>query len=72
MTLVMRASAMIGLPVVSINSGEDIAEIRDVVYDADAHRLIGFTLNKRGRGLFSGRMSDVLPAEGLAAIGPQP
>lgn len=67
MTHVMRASELIGLPVVSIASGEDIAEIRDVVYDADAHQLIGFTLNKRG--IFSGRMKDVLPAETLAAIG---
>ena len=67
MTHVMRASELIGLPVVSIASGEDIAEIRDVVYDSGAHRLIGFTLNKRG--MFSGRMKDSLPAEALAAIG---
>lgn len=67
MTNVMRATELIGLPVVSITSGEDVAEVRDVVYDSDRHRLIGFTLNKRG--LFSGRMKDVLPAEALAAIG---
>ncbi|MDH3731090.1 MAG: PRC-barrel domain-containing protein [Acidimicrobiia bacterium] len=64
---VIRASELIGLPVVSIASGEDVAEIRDVIYDSDAHRLIGFTLNKRG--MFSGRMKDTLPAESLAAIG---
>ncbi len=67
MTHVMRASELIGLPVVSIASGEDVAEIRDVIYGAELHRLIGFTLNKRG--MFSGRMKDVLPAEALAAIG---
>lgn len=67
MTHVMRASELIGLPVVSIASGEDVAEIRDVIYDSDAHRLIGFTLNKRG--MFSGRMKDVLPAAALAAVG---
>jgi len=64
---VMRASDLIGLPVVSILSGEDVAEVRDVVYDAGAPRLIGFTLNKRG--LFSGRRKDVLPASELSAIG---
>jgi len=67
MNNVMRASDLIGLPVVSILSGEDVAEIRDVVYDAAAHQVIGFTLNKRG--LFSGRMRDVLPASALSAIG---
>ena len=30
-----------GLPVVSIASGEDVAEVRDVVYDGEAHRLVG-------------------------------
>lgn len=67
MSHVMRAGDLVGLPVVSIASGEDIAEVRDVVYDAGHHRLVGFTLNKRG--LFAGRMKDVLPAESLTAIG---
>ena len=57
-----------GLPVVSIASGEDVAEVRDVVYDGEAHRLVGFTLNKRGR--FAGRLKAVLPAGSVAAIGP--
>lgn len=64
----MRAGDVIGLPVVSIASGEDVAEIRDVVYDGEGHRLIGFTLNKRG--LFAGRFKAVLPANSVAAIGP--
>lgn len=68
MTRLMRASDTLGLPVVSIESGEDIAEIRDVVYDAANHALIGFTLNKRG--LFAGRMRSVLPAGAISAIGP--
>lgn len=57
-----------GLPVVSIASGEDVAEVRDVVYDGEAHRLVGFTLNKRGR--FAGRLKAVLTAGSVAAIGP--
>lgn len=67
MTYVIRAHDLIGLPVVAIASGEDIAEIRDVVYDAAAHRLVGFTLNKRG--FFAGRMREVLPVGSVAAIG---
>lgn len=67
MKFVLRASDLIGLPVVSLSAGEDVAEIRDVVYDSQAHLLLGFTLNKRG--IFSGRMKDVLPAEAVSAIG---
>ena len=48
MTHVMRAGDLIGLPVVSIAAGEDVAEISDVVYDSSHHRILGFTLNKRG------------------------
>lgn len=64
---VMRASDLIGLPVVSILSGEDVAEVRDVIYDAGDHQLIGFTLNKRG--LMSGRLKDALPASAVSAVG---
>lgn len=68
MTALLRASEIIGRPVVSIEDGEDVAEIRDVVYDADRHRLLGFTLNKRG--WFRGRMKDLLPADTVAGLGP--
>lgn len=64
----VRARDVTGLPVVSIATGEDVAEIRDVVYDGEAHRLVGFTLNKRGR--FAGRLKTVLAAATVAAIGP--
>jgi len=64
---VMRARDLIGLPVVSVRSGEDIAEIRDVVYDSGNHRLLGFSLNKRG--FFSGRLKGVLPTGPSVAIG---
>lgn len=64
----IRARDVMGLPVVSIASGEDVAEVRDVVYDGEAHRLVGLTLNKRGR--FAGRLKAVLAAGAVAAIGP--
>ena len=69
MTHVMRARDIIGLPVVTIASGEDVAEVRDVVFDGDHHQLMGFTLNKRG--FFSGRMKSVLACGSVCAIGAQ-
>ena len=63
----MTASQINGLPVVTVYGGEDVAEVRDVIYDPEAGRLVGLTLNKRG--FFSGRRREVLPAEAIHAIG---
>ncbi len=65
--LLSTASAVRGLPVVTLAGGEDVAEIRDIIYDSHAGRLAGFTLNKRGR--LSGRRREVLPAAQIHAIG---
>jgi uncharacterized protein YrrD len=67
MTLLMAASGINGLPVVTVRSGEDVAEVRDVIYDPAAGRLVGLTLNKRG--FLSGRAREVLPAESVHGIG---
>ena len=67
MKLLMNASQINGLPVVTVRGGEDIAEIRDVIYSPEAGRLVGLTLNKRG--FLSGRRREVLPAEAIHAIG---
>lgn len=67
MTHLLRAGDLIGLPVVSIATGEDVAEVRDVIYDGGEHRLLGFTLNKRGA--FAGRLKEVLAAESVTGIG---
>ena len=67
MTELVRATDLIGRPVVTIDGGDDVAEVKDVVYDAQARRLIGFTLNKRG--WFRGRMKELLSAGSVAAIG---
>jgi len=50
----MRTSEVIGRPVVTLN-GQDIAQIKDVVYSAGGGAVGGFTL--AGRGLFSGPLS---------------
>ncbi len=68
MTALMRASDVRGLPVVTITGGEDVAEIRDVVYHGERGDVLGFTLNKRG-GLLRGRLREVLLAEDVGAIG---
>jgi len=67
MKLLMTASQINGLPVVTVRGGEDVAEVRDVIYSPEAGRLAGLTLNKRG--FFSGRLKEVLPAEAIHAIG---
>ncbi len=65
--LLLRATEISGLPVVSIADGEALADVKDVVYDADQGSLVGFTLNKRG--FLKGPMKAVLPISSVAAIG---
>jgi uncharacterized protein YrrD len=67
MKLLMTASQINGLPVVTVNGGDDVAEVRDVIYSPEAGRLVGLTLNKRG--FLSGRRREVLPVEAIHAIG---
>lgn len=62
------AADLPGRTIVAIDSGDDIAEIRDVVFDPTTGSLIGFTLNKRG--WFRGRLKRTLPVDAIAAIGP--
>lgn len=62
------ASDLPGRPVVSIDSGDDVAEIRDIVFDPASHRVTGFTLNKRG--WFRGRLKAALATDAVVAIGP--
>ncbi len=63
----VRASDVSGLPVVTIDGGEDAAEIKDVVYDGTRHHLIGFTLNKRG--WFRGSLKATLETADVVGLG---
>jgi uncharacterized protein YrrD len=63
----LLATDIIGLPVVTSQTGEAIAEIRDVVYAPDQGRVLGFTLNKRG--FLAGRMRMPLAFDSTSAIG---
>jgi uncharacterized protein YrrD len=65
--LLMTASQIRGLPVVTVEGGDDVAEVRDVIYSPEEGRLVGVTLNKRG--FLAGRSRDVLPANAIHAIG---
>jgi uncharacterized protein YrrD len=67
MKLLMNASQINGLPVVTVTGGDDVAEVRDLIYSPQEGRLLGLTLNKRG--FFSGRRREVLPGEAIHAIG---
>lgn len=67
MTRLVRASALAGRPVVTL-AGDDVAQIKDVVYDGSQGRVAGFTLN--GRGLFAGPLKLVLPWSSVTALGP--
>jgi uncharacterized protein YrrD len=66
MSPLLAGSAIRGLPVVTM-AGEDVAEVRDVIYSPEAGRIVGLSLNKRG--FFAGRRREVLSAETIHAIG---
>jgi len=65
--LLVRATELSGMPVVSIAEGEALADVKDVLYDPEQGQLLGFTLNKRG--FLRGPMKAVLPMSGVGAIG---
>ena len=63
----LRGRDLIGHPVVEIATGDDLAEVKDVVFDATRGTVTGFTLRKRG---FLGRkMKDMLPSDRVRSIG---
>jgi uncharacterized protein YrrD len=63
----MRGSDLVGHPVVDLKTGEDLAEIRDVVFDSSGGDLSGFTLNKRGR--WAGKLDAVLSIDHVSSVG---
>ncbi|AZI57592.1 PRC-barrel domain containing protein [Nakamurella antarctica] len=67
MSTLMRASEIAKRPVVTFD-GEDIAEIKDIVYAAHGGHVGGFSLN--GRSFFAGKMKTALPWASVAALGP--
>ncbi len=62
----MRASAITKRPVVTM-SGEDVAQVKDIVYSAGGGAVGGFTL--AGRGLLAGPMDKGLPWSSVKGLG---
>lgn len=67
MSTLLRASEIVKRPVVTF-AGDDIAQIKDIVYGENGGNVIGFTL--AGRGLFSGPLKESLSWASVAALGP--
>lgn len=66
MSRLLRTSEIIKLPVVTY-AGDDIAQVKDVVYAAGGGAVGGFTL--AGRGLFAGPLKQSLAWPAVAALG---
>jgi uncharacterized protein YrrD len=67
MSILMRASEIAKRPVVTM-AGEDVAQIKDVVYAAGGGTVGGFTLN--GRGLLASPLKTALAWRDIHALGP--
>jgi uncharacterized protein YrrD len=67
MTVLLKAADLVKRPVVTL-AGDDVAQIKDVIYQSQTGELAGFTLN--GRGLFSGPLRKTLPWENVHGLGP--
>jgi uncharacterized protein YrrD len=63
----MRASEMTKQPVVTLE-GEDVAQIKDIIYAASGGQVGGFTLN--GRGFLAGTLKTALAWGAVVALGP--
>ena len=66
MSILMRASEIAKRPVVTF-AGEDIGQVKDIVYAAGGGEVGGFTLN--GRGLLAGPLKVSLPWAAVVALG---
>jgi uncharacterized protein YrrD len=65
--MLLRSGDLIGRPVVDTSTGNDLAEIRDVIFDRAGGILTGFTLRKRG--FLGRRMKAVLPLADVVSVG---
>jgi uncharacterized protein YrrD len=67
MSVLMRAREITGRPVVTLDTAEAVAEVKDVVIAHGAAEVVGFTLN--GRGFLSSPLREVLPWTRVGALG---
>ena len=67
MSVLMRAREIGGRPVVTLDTAEDVAEVKDVLFSYASTSVVGFTLNKRG--FLGSPMKEHLPWSRVAALG---
>jgi uncharacterized protein YrrD len=63
----MRGADLIGRPIVDSSTGDDLAEVKDVMFDTARGAISGFTLRKRG--FLGRRMKLVLPIASVSGVG---
>jgi sporulation protein YlmC with PRC-barrel domain len=63
----LRVSELVGRPVVTLG-GDDLAQVRDVVFAGADGDVVGFTLAKRSR--FGGPLKEVVAWPAVLAVGP--
>jgi uncharacterized protein YrrD len=66
-SVLLRAAELVKRPIVTL-AGDDIAQVKDVIYSSLTGELAGFTLNHRG--MFAGPMRKTLPWENVHGLGP--
>jgi uncharacterized protein YrrD len=66
-SVVVRATGLIGRPVVTLDTATDIAEVKDVVFDPGQGCVVGFTL--RARGALGSPDAGAVRTEAIASIG---
>lgn len=67
MSRLIRATELMGLPVVTLDTAAAAGEVRDVLFDPARSRVVAFTV--RGRGLLSPALIGLLPTGAVRAIG---
>lgn len=67
MTALLRGKDVSGMPVVDISTGDDVAEVRDLIFEPERGVIGGFTLG--ARGFFGRRMRQVLAVESVRSLG---
>lgn len=67
MIRLLRASTLVGRPVVTLD-GDSPLEIKDIVFDRSAGKVLGFTLRKHG--FLGGPVKTQLPSSAVHGLGP--
>jgi len=67
MTGLLRASTLVGQPIVTLD-GESPLEVKDVVFDTASGELLGFAL--RNKGFLGGPVRKYLPWKAVHGLGP--